>query len=372
MAKCHQEQADAEAPGTTHQQPNIGTEASSAVVKSIVVKTGATVAMPELESEQQIQFATQEQPALANQIVPPQIIMVPVDDCVENPLHIEIYGEEELSAEFLNSIKESGVMTPLLVAYFLTTEDGRTFYKIIAGHQRARAAKQCKHHLIPVIVAQETDDLKLQRSVISSNAQREKTNEQRTREFKKLKALETVFAARRMKHIKDEPGQESSPAKKGKAADLAAKEVGMSRPKATEMEAVVDGIDILMKAGREDDAADLQTLLNKKPHRAFKAAQEMGVIERKEKKPRAEKKKEASTPPTVESSPSEKTVETATSAAAPAKNGDTAVSAFEKAVINAKAVLAFVKSKAGRAMTTKEKDALDDVLTKTQGELSKQ
>lgn len=95
----------------------------------------------------------------------------------------KIFDEEKLE-ELTNSIKEHGILQPILV---VKDENG---YTIIAGERRWRAAKKAKLKKIPAIIKDYTDSKKKQVALID-NIQREDLNiVEIARAIKELMALE--------------------------------------------------------------------------------------------------------------------------------------------------------------------------------------
>lgn len=78
------------------------------------------------------------------------------------------FSEEEL-AELTNSIKEQGILQPLLVR---KDKDG---YELIAGERRLRAAKKAGLNRVPVVIKDVSDDKLLEMSIVE-NIQRENFN----------------------------------------------------------------------------------------------------------------------------------------------------------------------------------------------------
>ena len=104
-------------------------------------------------------------------------MVVPADAVVELPLGDidpnrdqprKKFDEEALS-QLADSIRHSGVLTPILVA-----RDGKR-YTIIAGERRWRAARIAGIATVPAIV-REWDDIKRQEAALIENIQRENLN----------------------------------------------------------------------------------------------------------------------------------------------------------------------------------------------------
>lgn len=105
-----------------------------------------------------------------------------------HPLNTEVYGSDSLTAGFLDSIKRLGVLTPLSIL-----EDGT----IISGHRRWRAAVKLGLAEVPVRVQSFEDELAVERAIIESNRQREKTFSQKMREAEELERIERELAEQR-------------------------------------------------------------------------------------------------------------------------------------------------------------------------------
>ena len=80
----------------------------------------------------------------------------------------KVRDDAEMEA-LTESIKENGVMTPLLVRFI---NDGRGEYEIISGHRRARAAEKAGLKTVPAFVA-EMDRAESIIKMVDSNLQRE-------------------------------------------------------------------------------------------------------------------------------------------------------------------------------------------------------
>lgn len=107
----------------------------------------------------------------------------------ENPLSIAIYGEAEDVSDLVKSIKETGLLTPLLIK-----SDGT----ILSGHRRYRAARQAGLILVNVEVRDPKDKAEEELIIISANKQREKTATQLFREDERLRAIYGEEGRKRM------------------------------------------------------------------------------------------------------------------------------------------------------------------------------
>jgi ParB family chromosome partitioning protein len=109
-----------------------------------------------------------------------QVIELDVDLLQPNPLQPRGIISSESLAELIGSIKEHGVLEPLVIAH---TPAG---YQIIAGERRWRAARIAGLKKIPVIV-KETSPQRMLEMAIVENVQREDLNPlERAKAFTKL------------------------------------------------------------------------------------------------------------------------------------------------------------------------------------------
>ena len=95
-----------------------------------------------------------------------------VSDLVRNKLQPRKIFDRENLEELTNSIKERGVIQPIIVR---KSEDFRDKYEIIAGERRWLAAQNAGLHEIPVVIA-EANDLKSLEFAIVENVQRHDLN----------------------------------------------------------------------------------------------------------------------------------------------------------------------------------------------------
>lgn len=97
---------------------------------------------------------------------------LPVDIIVANRANPRRDFDPDLLEELANSIREKGVMQPLLVRLIGTAPDR---YELIAGERRWRAAQQAGLHEVPVLV-REVDDREALELAIIENVQRADLN----------------------------------------------------------------------------------------------------------------------------------------------------------------------------------------------------
>ena len=95
-----------------------------------------------------------------------------VSDLVRNKLQPRKTFDEKNLDELTNSIKERGVIQPIIVR---KSEDQSSKYEIIAGERRWLAAQNAGLHEVPVVVT-EANDLKSLEFAIVENVQRQDLN----------------------------------------------------------------------------------------------------------------------------------------------------------------------------------------------------
>ncbi|MBI4299708.1 MAG: ParB/RepB/Spo0J family partition protein [Chloroflexi bacterium] len=82
----------------------------------------------------------------------PSIEMVEVDVIVPNPYQPRFAMDRVALEELAASIREHGVLQPLVVTRLETAPDGRSIYQLIAGERRWQAAKLAELERVPVVV----------------------------------------------------------------------------------------------------------------------------------------------------------------------------------------------------------------------------
>lgn len=147
----------------------------------------------------------------------------PIDALRPHSLNAQMYGEEEVAAEFVENIRGQGVLEPLAVK-----QDGT----IISGHRRWRAARAAGMATVPVQIVSYADDLAEREALIGFNRQREKTFSQKMAEAEQLEAIERERAEqRRLANLKrgdQKPEVETLPPREGgKTRDKVAAATGI-------------------------------------------------------------------------------------------------------------------------------------------------
>lgn len=95
---------------------------------------------------------------------------IPIADIRPNPQQPREHFDEEALAALADSIREVGVLQPVLVR---ATEDGT--YELIAGERRWRASRRVGLQTIPAIIRVADDTMMLQHAIVE-NVQREELN----------------------------------------------------------------------------------------------------------------------------------------------------------------------------------------------------
>jgi len=103
---------------------------------------------------------------------PGGIKRLPVDFIIANRANPRRSFNDEQLEELTNSIREKGVMQPILVR---PTGDDPDMYELIAGERRWRAAQRAGLHEVPVII-REVDDKEALELAIIENVQRTDLN----------------------------------------------------------------------------------------------------------------------------------------------------------------------------------------------------
>lgn len=164
----------------------------------------------------------------------------------------KIYGIEDVS-ELANDIKKSGWIKPLVVTDFYGD------YTIVSGHRRHKAAPIAGFHLLPCELEQFEHEWQVLDRLLRENAMREKTGEQKAREFKFWKKVESEAARVRQSELNGKTLlPETFPeAKTGDARDVAAEQAGFGSGRTAEKaEKAIDKIDEF-RANGETVKADL-------------------------------------------------------------------------------------------------------------------
>lgn len=122
-----------------------------------------------------------------------EIEYIDIDCLVDYEKQAEVYGEPEVEPEFVASVKDMGILTPLTVAFV----DGVT-YKVISGHRRRRAAEEAGLETVPCVIKEYENAEEMELEFLAANMQREKTKLMRVREFLHYKQILCQLGKKRM------------------------------------------------------------------------------------------------------------------------------------------------------------------------------
>lgn len=201
------------------------------------------------------------------------------NDLKPHPENEKIY-HDRADAELVQSVREKGILNPLLIAYDNT---------IINGHRRWDAAKKVGLSDVPVVVFPSEDELDILEALIESNRQRQKTNEQKAREAQALRYI----------HEKREKTNSFSSGLQTATNDVPkvpyqkiGEHIGASHNFAKEAIAVIDAVDALAEQGKAREAEQLRREMNQSVKKAYERAREAGhiVVETRQTPPKPEPK----------------------------------------------------------------------------------
>lgn len=89
---------------------------------------------------------------------------LPIEFLVPNPYQPRLYFDEQKSADLIQSVKDRGILQPLLVRRIGEQDE----YQIIAGERRWRAAQAAGLHKVPVLIREMTDGEALEIALIEN------------------------------------------------------------------------------------------------------------------------------------------------------------------------------------------------------------
>ena len=187
-----------------------------------------------------------------------KLMLVPPEDLTPHPTNSKIYGDT-VDEEFVESVR-AGLVEPVVA-----TEE----MVLVSGHRRTAAAVQLEWDVVPVIVRTDLKDpLDVEEALILANRQREKTTEQKAREFTRLKEIEEARSSKGGRGNKRL--DQSSPDFNDRSDVKAAEAAGLSRTTAQKAAKVVKAIDEAEAEGDEDQAESLRSTLNKNVSKAHR------------------------------------------------------------------------------------------------------
>lgn len=195
-----------------------------------------------------------------------------VSDLKPHPKNEEIYGANEDVSDLVQKIKKSGRVHTMTV---------NSKGVVLAGHRRLKACLELGIETVNVEVADfDTPEEEIE-FIVLDNHQREKTVEQKAKEARVLKEVETKLAeirrrstqnnktAKKLAEVPNSAHQDNQ----GKSRDIVAQNVGLrSGHEVDRAITAVNKIDELKKAGRVEDAELIRGVLN---NRSVSAAEEL-------------------------------------------------------------------------------------------------
>lgn len=179
-----------------------------------------------------------------------------VVDLIPHPKNEEIYGYNEDVSDLVDKIQKSKQVHTLTV---------NSKGVVLAGHRRRKACMELGIKTVNVeVVDFDTPEEEIE-FIVLNNHQRNKTNEQKAKEAKALKEVESKLAKKRQGDRNDIVPNlaRSSSNNYGKSRDKVAKNVGLrSGHEVDRAINAVNKIDILKEEGRIEDAELIRGVLN--------------------------------------------------------------------------------------------------------------
>lgn len=147
----------------------------------------------------------------------------------DHPRNVEIYGDESLSEDFIESIRKVGVRQPLTVRQVSGDR-----YQNIGGHRRKHAALHLELPEVPCEIVELETESEILELLVTLNADREKTPGMRWREMETLEIALTEAARERqtqaLKNAKTPPSPTRGQGEKsGRTVELLADRFRYSR-----------------------------------------------------------------------------------------------------------------------------------------------
>ena len=187
-----------------------------------------------------------------------------------HPVNQTIYGDKDASGdpEFLKDVSARGIQQEIHIT---------PTNIVIAGHRRRRAAITLGIPEVRVLVRHDlTEENDIIEALICSNQHvRERTTEQKAREFDHIRMIEIDRGKQRMGDGgKDTVKTAGLSIESRKSRNVAAKQVGLAPSTATKASEVVNAIDAAEESGDTGKASELRETLNKNVTEAHRQIQE--------------------------------------------------------------------------------------------------
>ncbi len=187
-----------------------------------------------------------------------KVMEMKVVDLIPHPKNEEIYGHNEDVSDLVETIRKSKQVHTLTV---------NSKGVVLAGHRRRKACMELGIEKVNVeVIDFDTPEEEI-RFLVLNNKQRDKTNEQKAKEAKVLKEVESKLAEIRkisnLKQNKSTDTPNSAERKTGEARNIVAKNVGLrSGHEVDRAIKTIDKIDELMEEGRTEEAELIRGALN--------------------------------------------------------------------------------------------------------------
>lgn len=114
-------------------------------------------------------------PAPAPAVAGARFAALPLDSITPNPVQPRTHFDEETLDELVTSIREVGLLQPVVVREAGVGQDGQPAYELVMGERRWRASRAAGLETIPAIVRQTADDDML-RDALLENLHRSQLN----------------------------------------------------------------------------------------------------------------------------------------------------------------------------------------------------
>lgn len=119
-----------------------------------------------------------------------KIVLIPIEELGDFPRQNEIYGEANVEAEFVASIKECGIITPVIICQSSDLSINSEYpYIIISGHRRKEGALRAGLTEIPATMRYYESYESAELEFLTCNMQREKSDRVRIKEFLQYKQV---------------------------------------------------------------------------------------------------------------------------------------------------------------------------------------
>lgn len=209
--------------------------------------------------------------------------LVRLDSLQPHPINQEIYRDNDRTEQENDALRDSLETNGIWEGHIKVHAQTQT---ILHGHRRAQLALEIDIQEAVVCMVDhlpaDLDDPEVVKFLLNGNAQREKTNCERLREFDMVKRVEQQLAKRRMvtnPNADSALGPKAHTQKTGRARDIAAKKLGLGcGSKAEKAVRALKQADEL-EATEPEKAAEIKTAINKSITTGAKVAQSLTAVE---------------------------------------------------------------------------------------------